>query len=40
MINKKYSIVYADPPWTYKDKATVGKRGVVFKYSLIRERNE
>ena len=27
-----YSIIYADPPWDYKDKAAAGKRGAVFKY--------
>jgi len=27
-----YQIVYADPPWSYKDKAAAGKRGAGFKY--------
>lgn len=31
--NKKYQIIYADPPWSYKDKAGAGKRGASFKYS-------
>ena len=29
---KKYNIIYADPPWSYKDKASSGKRGACFKY--------
>lgn len=30
-----YSIVYADPPWTYRDKAADGKRGACFKYPVM-----
>ena len=30
--NKKYQIIYADPPWSYRDKASAGKRGASFKY--------
>ena len=30
--DKKYQIIYADPPWSYKDKACAGKRGASFKY--------
>tara|TARA_R110000765_G_scaffold353808_2_gene443733 strand:- start:37 stop:633 length:597 start_codon:yes stop_codon:yes gene_type:complete len=30
--NKKYNIIYADPCWSYKDKAKSGKRGADFKY--------
>lgn len=30
--NKKYRIIYADPPWEYSDKAHSGKRGVTYKY--------
>ena len=33
--NKKYSIIYADPPWKYKDTASAGKRGAVFKYPVM-----
>ncbi len=29
---KKYSIIYADPPWSYRDKAAAGNRGAAFKY--------
>lgn len=30
--DKKYKIIYADPPWQYRDKASAGKRGASFKY--------
>jgi len=30
--NKKYQIIYADPPWSYRDKALAGNRGACFKY--------
>jgi N6-adenosine-specific RNA methylase IME4 len=30
--NKKYQIIYADPPWSYKDKALAGNRGAGCKY--------
>jgi len=30
--NKKYNIIYADPPWSYRDKALAGKRGAGCKY--------
>ena len=30
--NKKYNIIYADPPWEYKDKALAGNRGAGCKY--------
>ena len=32
---KKYSVIYADPPWSYKDKAAAGKRGAGFKYNTM-----
>jgi len=35
LINKKYNIVYADPPWNYTDKCNAGKRGAEFKYSCM-----
>lgn len=31
----KYSLIYADPPWTYKDKCADGKRGAGFKYPTM-----
>jgi|TARA_R110002051_G_C8722507_1_gene496885 N6-adenosine-specific RNA methylase IME4 len=33
--NKKYQIIYADPPWAYRDKAKAGKRGVGYKYDIM-----
>jgi len=30
--NKKYNIIYADPAWSYKDKARAGNRGAECKY--------
>jgi N6-adenosine-specific RNA methylase IME4 len=32
--DKKYSIVYADPPWSYRDKALAGDRGACCKYEV------
>ena len=31
---KKYNIIYADPPWSYKDKALAGNRGAGCKYKI------
>lgn len=31
----KYGIIYADPPWSYRDKASSGKRGACYKYPLM-----
>jgi len=31
--NKKYQIIYADPPWSYRDKALSGNRGAGCKYT-------
>ena len=33
--DKKYNIIYADPPWSYKDKALAGQRGACCKYSVM-----
>lgn len=33
--DKKYDIIYADPPWTYKDKALSGSRGACCKYNVM-----
>ena len=33
--DKKYSIIYADPGWQYKDKANAGKRGAEHKYKCM-----
>lgn len=32
---KKYQIIYADPPWSYKDKALAGNRGAGCKYNVM-----
>jgi len=32
--DKRYQIIYADPPWSYRDKARAGKRGVEYKYKV------
>jgi len=32
--DKKYQIIYADPPWSYRDKASSGNRGASFKYDV------
>lgn len=32
---KKYNIIYADPPWSYNDKALAGNRGACCKYSVM-----
>lgn len=33
--DKKYNIIYADPPWSYKDKALAGNRGAGCKYDVM-----
>lgn len=33
--DKKYKIIYADPPWSYRDKARSGNRGASFKYPTM-----
>jgi site-specific DNA-methyltransferase (adenine-specific) len=35
MSSKKYRIIYADPPWSYKDKALAGNRGACCKYKVM-----
>lgn len=32
---EKYTLIYADPPWTYKDKCKDGERGAGFKYPTM-----
>lgn len=34
-MGKKYQIIYADPAWTYRDKAKAGKRGASCKYTVM-----
>lgn len=31
----QYSIIYADPPWQYRDKALAGLRGAECKYTVM-----
>ena len=31
----KYSLIYADPPWSYRDKANDGERGAGHKYPVM-----
>jgi N6-adenosine-specific RNA methylase IME4 len=31
----QYSIIYADPAWSYDDKAAAGERGAGFKYPVM-----
>jgi len=30
-----YRLIYADPPWQYRDKASAGKRGACHKYQVM-----
>jgi len=32
---KKYQIIYADPPWAYRDKCRAGARGACYKYEVM-----
>lgn len=32
--NKKYDVIYADPPWQYNDLISNGNRGAAFKYEV------
>lgn len=34
-MTEKYKIILADPPWSYDDKCTAGKRGVEYKYPTM-----
>jgi len=34
--NKKYNIIYADCPWSFRDKCVAGKRGSEFKYPCMK----
>jgi N6-adenosine-specific RNA methylase IME4 len=33
---KKYSLIYADPPWSFRDKCNSGKRGASHKYPVMK----
>lgn len=30
-----YQLIYADPPWTYRDKCHAGERGTGYKYTTM-----
>jgi len=32
---KRYGLIYADPPWQWRDKASAGKRGAAHKYQVM-----
>lgn len=34
-MNEKHTLIYADPPWTYRDKAKDGERGAGHKYQTM-----
>lgn len=36
---KKYNIICADPPWSYNDKASAGKRGAAYQYDLMTQKD-
>ncbi len=33
--NRRFDIIYCDPPWSYKDKAKAGNRGAGCKYKVM-----
>lgn len=35
MSSERYPLVYADPPWAYRDKANAGKRGAEHHYPVL-----
>lgn len=34
-MNDKHTLIYADPPWSYRDKANDGERGAGHKYPVM-----
>jgi len=34
-MKNKYNLIYADPPWLYRDKVHAGKRGASYKYPVM-----
>lgn len=36
---RRYAVIYADPPWQYRDQARAGQRGVHYKYGLLGNRD-
>lgn len=37
--SERYQIIYADPPWHYRDRAEAGRRGAGHKYPLLSDRD-
>ena len=37
--NRRYEVIYADPPWSYRDQARAGNRGATFKYPLMNDKD-
>lgn len=35
MDTQAYKIIYADPCWKYRDRASAGRRGACFKYGVL-----
>lgn len=35
VLDRRYQVIYADPPWMYRDQARAGQRGAGFKYPLL-----
>jgi N6-adenosine-specific RNA methylase IME4 len=35
--DRRYRVIYADPPWSYRDRAEAGQRGAAFKYPLLND---
>jgi len=35
---KKYNVIYADPPWHYRDKQASGERGAEYKYKTMKDK--
>lgn len=36
---KTYNLIYADPPWEYRDKCHAGERGAGYKYDPMSDGN-
>ena len=36
---RRYTVVYADPPWRYRDQARAGERGALYKYPLLTDKD-
>lgn len=36
--DRKYNVILCDPPWSYSDSMTSGKRGAKYKYNLMSDR--